>query len=245
LLAKRALMRFSTMATVCVAGVVGAGVLLSISQVGSVENLFGTPFGLAVVGKVCLVAPMVVLGAHNRFRSIPRLPQPESVVAAASRIARNVRIEAALACAVLVLAGMLTTLVPATSIAAPPGEPPQFFLSQTVRDNDRGVALAVQLQVYPPPGGPGIYIISILLTDPDTGALFLNTTNATIYFHKDPLPVQVGQMFGPHDNHYFLETGALSEPGRWRLELAVTLTDGSELVANFNVNVRDAVASDA
>ncbi|HEX9708747.1 MAG TPA: CopD family protein [Candidatus Thermoplasmatota archaeon] len=235
LLARRALTRFSTVAAISVAGVLAAGVLLSVSQVGSLENLTSSPFGLVVLTKVCLAVPMVALGAHNRWVSVPLLPDPSQVVAAAARAARNIRAEAALGAAVLAVAGLLTTLVPATSVDVPPGEPPQFLLRQE-RDG-----IQVELQVYPPPTVPREYILSVLLTDAATGALYLNSTNATATFvlTNSTLPSVREAMSGPHDNHYFVNTTAISSPGQWRVDIAIQRTDGFDITATFHVNIRE------
>ncbi len=238
LLAKRALTRFSTYAAVSVAGVVAAGGALSLLQVGGIGNLVGTTFGLIVLTKIGLVVPMVALGAHNHFKSVPHLTDPAKVVAAAARVARNVRWEALLGASVLVASGVLASQVPSVSLSVPASEPQAFFLDQ-VRDG-----VDVELQVYPPPGGPGDYILSILLTDSATGALFLSTTNASMTFKlsNSTLPSSKEDMLGPHDNHYFLETTALSQPGDWRVTVTVQRNDGfcCDLVATFHVNIKEA-----
>lgn len=240
LLAKRVLTRFSTLATVALAGVVIAGVLLSVSQVGSLEGLVSTSFGLVVLAKVSFLLPMAGLGAVNHFKSIPLLRDPTTVVAAAARVAANVRAEAALGATILVLSGLLTTLVPATSLDVEPAEPQAYFLTQ-VRDG-----VEVELQVYPPPVGPGRYILSILLTRSDTGEVFLNSTNATATFTlpDSGLPDQREEMLGPHDNHYFIETTALSQVGNWRVTISIERTDRENLVVAFNVNIVGAGAAE-
>jgi copper transport protein len=236
LLAKRVLTRFSTYAAVAVTGVVAAGFMLSLGQVGSLENLTSTPFGLVVTAKVGLVLPLVALGAHNHFRSIPQLTDPARVVEAAARVGRNVRVEALLAVVVLLLSGLLASLAPATSLDVPTPEPQAFFLEQ-VKDG-----IEIQLQVYPPPGAPGLYVLSILLTRADTGALYLNSTNATGTFTltNSTYPQVREVMLGPHDNHYFLETTAFSKPGKWRVDVSIQRTDGFDIVATFYVDIKEA-----
>src|SRR2546430_8109124 len=56
---------------------------------------------------------MVGLGAFNRYRLIPETAEAEAPTEAVRRIVGNVRFEAGLGIAVLVLAGLLTAMTPA------------------------------------------------------------------------------------------------------------------------------------
>src|SRR5205809_1834296 len=102
------------MAAYAVALVLGGGVVLSLLLVGTWAALLGTAYGWVVLGKIALFAPMVGLGAFNRYRLIPETAVAEAPTQAVRPIVGDVRFATGLGIAVLALAG----LVPATTPAA-------------------------------------------------------------------------------------------------------------------------------
>ena len=105
--------------------------MLSLLLVGTWEALVGTAYGWVVLGKIALFAPMVALGAFNRYRLIPETAEADKPAEAVRRIVGNVRLETALGIAVLVLAGLLTTMTPAASVAS---ATPNVFALDIVKD---------------------------------------------------------------------------------------------------------------
>jgi copper resistance protein D len=59
--------RFSTMAMVSVAGIVGAGMGMAYFYVGSWNGLYGTPYGVMLIAKIYLLLVILSLGASNYF----------------------------------------------------------------------------------------------------------------------------------------------------------------------------------
>jgi copper transport protein len=75
--------RFSTMAGITFAGLVVAGTLLALVEVGSLANLFETGYGQLLLLKIGLVGLLLFLAAYNRLLLLPGL------LAAAGRAGRD------------------------------------------------------------------------------------------------------------------------------------------------------------
>lgn len=232
-LASRVFERFARMAFFAVGLVLLAGLFLSLIQIGSLDRVTATPYGYVVIAKASLFAPMVALGAHNHYKSIPLLKDGARGPQALARIVKNVRVEAVLAVVVLTLAGLLTTLSPGVAVVP---QTQAFILEQT-KDG-----VEVEFQVYPPPGPPGVYTVSVLLWDPVTGDGYNNATQASLRFTlvNTTTPPSTVPLEGPHANHFFNETPAMSQPGTWRVDVGIQRSDGFDIRVTFYINIREA-----
>lgn len=110
------LQSLSGSATFALAGIFVTGLYLAWHIVGSVANLFGNPYGNALLAKLALVSVAAALGAFNRFLVMPQLAAPHTAgpaaMAAARRFCSILCIEALVLLAVLVLAAILGSSVP-------------------------------------------------------------------------------------------------------------------------------------
>jgi len=116
-LVAQGVVRFSTLATVCVAVLVITGVYRALAEVGALSDLVDTGYGIALLVKLALFAVMLAGGGYNRFVLHPRLERaalglPGGESAAGERLARSVRAE-------LVLAGLLLVAVAVLVSSAP------------------------------------------------------------------------------------------------------------------------------
>ena len=116
----RAVRRFSAVAGVAVVVVGVTGLIRAGVDVGSVGALTSSLFGQLVLVKIALLSLLVVLGAANRFRHLPRAPHT----------LRRLRLvgsaELGLALVTLIVAGTLVNTVPpasGTSAVAPRSHP--------------------------------------------------------------------------------------------------------------------------
>jgi len=233
-LARIVLGRFSRMAAYAVALVLGGGIVLSLLLVGTWDGLFGTAYGWVVLAKIALFAPMIALGAFNRYRLIPETVEASQPTVAVRRIVGNVRFETGLGIAVLVLAGLLTAMTPAASVAAATGG--GVFALDTVKDG-----LRVHFESYPYPTTVGVYTFTILLNYDSNGTQFDLGHNGTIQFTlwDPPRPPEPKQdLDGPHGNHFFITTTALSSPGLWKIDANIQRFDGFDLRATFYVPIK-------
>ncbi|MBA2688995.1 MAG: CopD family protein [Gemmatimonadaceae bacterium] len=108
---------FSPFALFASAGVAVFGVITAWRHLKALSNLWTTPYGFALIAKLCLVAVVVALGAWNWRRQRPKLGSEDSL----HGINRSARAELVAAALVLVATGILV------SIPAPraPGARPQ------------------------------------------------------------------------------------------------------------------------
>jgi len=234
-LARIVLGRFSRMAAYAVALVLGGGIVLSLLLVGTLEALVGTAYGWVVLGKIALFAPMVALGAYNRYRLIPETAEADKPAEAVRRIVGNVRFEAGLGIAVLILAGLLTAMTPAASVAS---ATPNLFALDIVKDG-----LHAHFESYPYPTTVGVYTLTVVLKYDSNNTPFLFARNGTIQFTLwDPQrpPGLKQNLSGPHGDHFFITTTDLSSPGLWKIDTNFQRLDGFDLRATFYVPIKAA-----
>ena len=101
---RSALAAFSPLAVAAVLAIVLSGTYASIVHVGTFQALFDSAYGRIVVAKIALLIPLLVLGARNLARGRD--------LASVGNAARDLRIEAALALAIVALSAVLTGLPP-------------------------------------------------------------------------------------------------------------------------------------
>jgi len=102
--------RFSQMSMLSVAALVSAGLVLAYVFVGSWQGLYGTSYGVMVVGKVCLLGGLLMLGFYN-FRTVERLrTDPTTPILMMRRFAE---VEIGVGLSVFALAASITSSPPA------------------------------------------------------------------------------------------------------------------------------------
>ena len=112
--------RFSLLALVSVALLVTTGTVASLARLRLIEDLYETPYGVALAVKVVLLAAALALGARNLLVHGARLRREEAVVHATRAIRRNALIESGLVGVILVATAFLTALVPPAQAATAP-----------------------------------------------------------------------------------------------------------------------------
>ena len=103
---RRAVQQFSSLALASVLLLVATGVVNSVVRVRSVDNLFGTRYGLLLLLKLCLVAGALAAAGLSRQR-----------LRRGGSVAESVRIEAVVTVVVLALTAALTLTSPPPSAA--------------------------------------------------------------------------------------------------------------------------------
>jgi len=212
-LARIVLGRFSAMAFYCVGLVLIGGLVLALLLVGSWDALFSSGYGWVVLAKVSLFIPMIAFGAYNRYRLIPRAAETGEPSAAFRQLTWNVRNETAIGATVLVLAAILASLTPAVSVFAGSTE---FTLNDTVS------GIHIQMIIDPPPATANIsYTVQFLLTWASNGSAYnFGKNTSVITFRSETnvlLPPQTLPLDGPHGDHFFITTLAMSQPGTWSI----------------------------
>jgi copper resistance protein D len=109
-LARDALRNFSYMGYVAVALLALTGAINTLFLLGSIEAMFGTPYGRLLAFKILLFLAMVVVALINRFRLAPRISDGSGALGA---LGRTVTLEQSLGLAVLAIVSVLGTWPPA------------------------------------------------------------------------------------------------------------------------------------
>jgi copper transport protein len=130
----RVIGRFSTMAALSFIGILIAGTLLAVAEVGSVANLFETGYGQLLVLKIGLVGLLLFLAGYNRYLLLPGLLSAAAtdrrpVIALGwRRLTSTVRLEAIGMVAVLGVTAVLANGTPSNGSLPP--TPVPFHQSQ-------------------------------------------------------------------------------------------------------------------
>ena len=117
--------RFSDIAFVSVAALLGSGVIATIIHMPTLASLWQTSYGQAILVKSGLLAAAMILGAVNLLRTVPRLAaargRPELGRSAVTLLRRAISGETALLAAAVFAAAVLTSLAPPSSALADVG----------------------------------------------------------------------------------------------------------------------------
>ncbi len=82
-----------------------AGVVMILQLVGSVQAMIATPYGLSLSAKLILVAAILLLAAHHKWRLVPALATTSST----QTLSRSIALEGAVAIAILLVTAILST----------------------------------------------------------------------------------------------------------------------------------------
>jgi copper transport protein len=110
-LRRDAFLRFSRMATVLIAALLGAGIYLSIVRLPAVDDLWTTGYGQVLLVKIGLVSFALLWGAFHHFVARPALASAEPSRWPA-RLGRSLLGESSIAIGILLLAAILVNAKP-------------------------------------------------------------------------------------------------------------------------------------
>jgi copper transport protein len=164
--------RFSRIAGYALGVVLVTGALRAIDERGglsAIGRIFAGTYGLALLLKVLVVLVLVLLGAWNRYRSIPRMEHDSGM------LRRLMTVELVGAVGVFGLTGVLTGLPPVTSLHQT--TPIPAAISATASD----FATTVTITLTVTPGTPGPNDFRAKVTDFDTDKP-LDATGVTLMF---------------------------------------------------------------
>ena len=139
---------------------------------------------------------------------------------------RTVRIIAVIVAVALIVAGIAVYVVLTRA-------PAVFLLQSTVE------GLRLDFRIEPTPTVPGVYTFTLQVWDAASGAPYNNARNASLTFalQSSTIPPQAVLLEGPHGNHFFVDTPALSMPGTWRIDTRFSRAEGFDIHAVFHVVV--------
>jgi copper transport protein len=237
---RRALVRFSTTALICVIVLVLTGLFASWRQVGfTIAGYFDTSYGNILLVKVGLVAVMVAIGAVSRSivqkRRAAPLDAPDSAIAAIDErtvggLRRSVGAEVLIGIIVLAVTALLVQAQPARSALTP------TLFAAEVKAGEGDNAMLIDLTISPARVGPNQ--IHIYTLKPDQTNLTITKITADMALPGkgiDSLPVDLHRG-GP--NHFLADAQLIPKSGKWKMAIHVLRGQINDTAAVIAVPIR-------
>lgn len=227
---------FSALAALSVGTLIITGLYSAYAQV-TVWPALQTPYGLALIAKLVLIVPLLLLGAFNLLSVSKRLAGEER---AGSLLRRSVTAEATLGALVLLAVGFLVTLEPARQVASRQG------LGTDNRLSFQDTAEGAHIFLDGAPGRVGPNQFQVTLHDrrgnPITNASDVSLT--AVYLDADLSPLAER---ASHDGEgqYTFDDLFLSVAGRWQVELTIIRPDAFDAHAAFRFEVLPAAGANS
>ncbi len=225
--------RFSNYARICVALLVVTGLYAAWLEVGSVAALLDTLYGRALLIKLILFAPLLLIAAINLFLT-PRGLRAGSAVWA-KRLRGLVGVEIALALGIFAVVAVMASADPArASLASRLPPPDHTFADYKIVDD-----IHIHLDVIPGWVGQNEFVVTLLTIDGDP----VNDASL-IRVRFDNLTHNVGQSeVRPQsvgNGEYKISGANLSVPGTWRARVTVQRPDKFNSLADFQLDMQNA-----
>ncbi|MCU1485654.1 MAG: copper resistance protein CopC [Actinomycetia bacterium] len=239
--------RFSRVAAVAVAAVVGTGVVQGFRQLGSISGVRDTSYGRLLVIKVVLVAVVVVLGGLSRSllqRQVeveapvlvgtdgaPIEPddddgwEPPDPAELRRSLRRSVRAEAVIAVVVLAVTSLLVASDPA----------------RTLQSEGFSAAKVVQgtvIEAVAAPGRTGPVDMHVYVSDPTFGLTTKLAATATLSLPAKGIPAVPVPLKPAGRGHWSAYDVDIPIKGAWRLDVAITIGDFDQRRAQFTVQIK-------
>ena len=228
--------RFSVVAGLGVGLLIVTGLYGYWAQV-TIPAALKTPYGLTLLAKVAIVAPLVLLGAANLIIVRPRLADSP---AAALWLRRLVAAEGALVVLVLLAVGYLTSLEPARQVASREGIGQPSALAYEGASEGARIALTLE------PGRVGPNSVTVDLKDrldaPITNATDVRLTLSYLGLDLGEEPVSAEHTGG---GRYVLEEALLGIAGDWEIEVLVRRPDAFDARTAFRFEALAGVGGSA
>jgi copper transport protein len=226
----RMLPRFSTVALVSWTTLILTGLYASWLHVGSLDALLDAGYGRALLVKLALLVPILLLAAFNLFIVTSRLhaiaEAPERVRTWTARFRLAIAAEALLAIAVLAAVGALTAQAPARESLA---SAPTTGIEVELTGGERDAHLAIS------PGTPGPNLLTLTVS----GEPMLHETEVLVRVESSEQDTGQKDLRFVHADgtEYTYEGSELSLAGEWDLQLIVREPTGPEWRAYGTVDI--------
>jgi copper transport protein len=206
-----AALRFSRLGLIAVIVLIATGIAQGAVYLGSPAALVRPGYGRTLLVKLIVLAPLLALAAVNRWGIVPRLAGLAGLWRSLMVV---VRLEAALALSVALIAAAVGITPPARSAQAPAEAPPRLVLGGTAGD--------VTLTVTISPAGLGANTVTLAAAGPGGAALtgdvrYIVSARALT---QDTPPV-VLRVDGRLDGSTTGDGPFIAAPGWWSLDVVV------------------------
>jgi len=211
------------------------GVYSSILQIGTLDALWNTLYGRALIIKLSIALAMIGLGAINLLIITPRIKQaaadPTSTPRLADRFRHIVASEVVLGVALLLSVSVFTSLPPARSASS------AADLTTAAAVDDLNIALDIT------PGRVGINTFAVNLIS--NGQVVDNAK--TVEAHFTPATGNIApsqaQLIGQGNGTYAIKGAYLSMPDTWQVQIVVRRDNYFDAYADFTFPLNAAGAS--
>ena len=227
----RYVVKFSGIAVIAVLVVVGAGLTMALIVLPSLDDLYTTGYGLALLTKVALVIPVIAMGAYNRRRLVP-LMSAGAAAAPARRLGRIVLVELVILLVVVAVTAVLVARSPvATSSAAPAVTAPPDAVELPLTNGAGNVSFAIA------PARVGSNEIRVILSDP-SGQPLEPVETPTVELTEAAQGVgplrPIVHPFGPGEYHVIAD---FPLAGTWEVKIDVRVSDFDAASASTTVEI--------
>ena len=207
------LMRFSRAIPLAVAVLVVSGIGLAVVQLGALDALWTTSYGLVLTGKLCAVLVLLALGGLNRYALTPHVVAGDPN--AATRLVTSIKLEIAIVAVVLGLVAMWRFTPPPRAALAVAASPVQVHL--------HAAAAMADLRFEPVSAGTRTVVIALWNGNfaplaAKAVTLVLSRPDAAI----EPLHMQAAHV---GETTWRIESLAVPLRGRWRVAVEILVDD--------------------
>src|SRR5437879_9858178 len=218
--------RFSVTALVATALLITAGALQAFDRLVLINDLYETPYGIALATKIVLVLVALAIGAFNLLRWGPRL---RAGIRARAALIRDTLAETAIFVAIVVAAAFLTAF-------APPAQP-----SAAPYDQTQHVA-GLRLEMLVASGGPGrnTYVLRVHQGLAPVAGAEKVAFRFTMVEHDMGEQGLVAAERAPGE--YVANGSPTAMFGTWRLQAIVRIAGREDVSTSFTFPVGAAVA---
>lgn len=224
--------RFSSAAGISLGVVILTGLYASMLHLPGFQAFITSPYGRALLLKLLLVAPLLALGAFNRFVARPRLAaQGSHQPALIRRFLQVVSAEVTVGLAILLVVAALTITPPPREAQPAAAQRPLIFA---------GLAGDIRVDLTISPAVPGWNRLEAVITAPggqpvaDDGRVLLRLTK----LDEDLTPATLSALHQGR-GRYAVEGGDLGLPGWWEVQVIVRVRGRQDVATVFPLRLGD------
>ncbi len=223
---------FSRVAMLAVAVLVLAGVALALILVETVSGLVSTRYGLLLLGKIGVVALVLLLALDNKRRLTPAIEAGDG--GARRRLARNIRLEIAGIGAIILLTALLGRTPPPRALAETAHAHAGHSEPLTTHATD---ARGRHAEITITPGRAGRNVVTVRFAGADGAAFTPKEVRLEAALPARSIePVSRAMTLTPDGARY--EGGDLNLPGSWSLRIDALVTEFDKAIFETDVELR-------
>jgi copper transport protein len=194
----------------------------------------GTRYGLLLLGKVGVVAFVLLLALDNKRRLTPAIEAGDA--GARTRLARNVRLEIAGIGAIILITALLGRTPPPRVLAE--AQPAHEHAGHTEPLTAHAVdARGRHAEITITPGSAGRNVVTVRFTGPGGSAVTAKEVQLQAALPERGIePITRTMTLAPDGARY--ESGDLNLPGRWSLRIDALVSDFDKAIFETELELR-------